>query len=173
MTTETVSLPARIGRHLWKEFLIVLPPTIYFFCAFNVIVLTSNLVTHRYWFALTNFMFATVLALIVGKVILVSDKFSFLERYRGRPLWRPILFKSVFYTVIVLLVRYAEHQSHFLRDERGYATARQAALDAFTWERFAAIQIWLFVCFLIYVTVVELSKLSGQRFVTLFFRRGP
>lgn len=173
MTTETVSLPARIGRHLWKEFMIVLPPTIYFFCAFNVIVLTGNLMMHRYWFALTNFMFATFLALIVGKVILVSDKFSFLESYRGRPLWRPILFKAVLYSVIVLLVRYLEHHSHFLRDERGYAVARQAALDAFSWERFAAIQIWLFVCFLIYVTVVELSKLSGARFVTLLFKRGP
>ena len=54
------------------------------------------------------------------------------------------------------------------------AAAREAAIGAFTWERFVAIQVWLFVCFLVYVTVTELSALSGARFVELLLgRRHP
>jgi len=33
---------AAVGRFLLKELKIVLPPTIYFFCAFNLIVYTTN-----------------------------------------------------------------------------------------------------------------------------------
>ena len=76
---------AAVGRFLLKELKIVLPPTIYFFCAFNLIVFTTNLMVHHYWFALSNFLVATALALIVGKVILVTDKFHFIDRYRGPP----------------------------------------------------------------------------------------
>ena len=32
----------------------------------------------------------------------------------------------------------------------------------FTWHRFAAIQIWIFVLFLIYVSVTELNTRLGQ-----------
>lgn len=42
----------------------------------------------------------------------------------------------------------------------------------FSWHRFAAIQIWLFVLFLIYVTATELNLLFGQgELVKIFFTR--
>jgi hypothetical protein len=161
------------GRVLLKELKVVLPPTIYFFCAFNLIVFTTNLMVHHYWFALSNFLVATALALIVGKVILVTDKFHFIDRYRGPPLIRPILFKTVFYSVVVTLLRVAELFAHVARDERGFAVAFREAVDAFTWYRFTAIQIWLFTCFLIYVTATELNAAlgKGQMMRLLFGRR--
>lgn len=162
---------ASIGHHLLKELKTVIPPTIYFFCAFNIIAFTSDLVVHHYWFALSNFMLATVMALIVGKVILVTDHFRFVDRYRGRPLWRPILFKAAFYTVVVLLVRMAEAFVHAAWDERGFRIALGADRNAFTWQHFTAVQVWLFVSFLVYVTVTELSALSGKSFVRLLFQR--
>ena len=162
-----------VGRFLLKELKIVLPPTIYFFCAFNLIVFTTNLMVHHYWFALSNFLVATMLALIVGKVILVTDKFHFIDRYRGPPLIRAVLFKTVLYTVIVSLVRVAEVFAHIARDERGTAVAFREAVDNFTWYRFTAIQIWLLTCFLIYVTATELNAALGKgRMTNLLFRHG-
>ena len=38
---------------------------------------------------------------------------------------------------------------------------RQRWLD-FTWHRFVAVQVWIFVCFLIYVTASELNALVGD-----------
>ena len=162
---------AAVGRFLLKELKIVLPPTIYFFCAFNLIVFTTNLMVHHYWFALSNFLVATALALIVGKVILVANKFHFIDRYRGPPLIRPILFKTVFYSLVVTLVRIIELFLHIARDERGFTVAFGEAVDNFTWYRFIAIQIWLLTCFLIYVTATELNAALGRgRLTSLLFR---
>jgi hypothetical protein len=166
-----LSALATAGRWLAKEIRLVLPPTIYFFCAFNVIVFTTNLLARHYWFALQGFLFATVLALVVGKVILVVNHFSIVNRFRDAPLIQPILYKTVFYTVVVGLVRLLEQLVDVARDGRGFDVAFRAALDAFTWQRFTAIQVWLFVCFLIYVTVTELGALLGEgQLMRLFFR---
>lgn len=161
MSVPRTSWSQRFGRFLIKEIKLILWPTIYFFCAFNLIVFTTNLMAHHYWFALSSFLFASVMALIVGKVILVAHRFHFLERYRGPPLIRAILFKTVFYTVVVALVRVLEVFLHIARDERGPSVAFDAAVAAFTWQHFTAVQVWLFVCFLIYVTVIEVSRHFG------------
>jgi hypothetical protein len=162
----------RVGHFLKEEFDLILWPTVYFFCAFNLISFTTNLMVHHYWFALTNFLFATVMALIVGKVILVSRRLRFLDRYRGPPLIRAILFKTVFYSVVVALVRVVEVFLHIARDERGVSVAFDAAVDAFTWQRFTATQLWLFTCFLIYVTAIEINAhLGAGTLKRLVFRR--
>ena len=45
------------------------------------------------------------------------------------------------------------------------------AVHDFSWRRFAAVQIWIFTCFLIYVTATELSSLLGEgQLFRLFFR---
>jgi hypothetical protein len=44
----------------------------------------------------------------------------------------------------------------------------------FTWHRFAAIQIWIFVLFLIYTSVAELNARLGKgELVKIFFTRPP
>jgi hypothetical protein len=42
----------------------------------------------------------------------------------------------------------------------------------FTWHRFAAIQIWIFVLFLVYTSIIELNAvLGGGRLGKIFFAR--
>jgi chromate transport protein ChrA len=172
VTGGSASRLQRIGDFLVEELKVLLPPTIYFFCAFNLIAFTANLVVRHYLFALSNFLLATTLALIVGKVILVTHKFRFLDRYRGPPLIRAILFKTSVYTVVVALVRLLEAFIHIARDGRSVGVAFNAAIDAFTWQHFAAIQTWLFVCFLIYVAVTETNSHLGEgRLKRLLFSR--
>jgi hypothetical protein len=44
----------------------------------------------------------------------------------------------------------------------------------FTWHRFAAIQIWIFVLFLIYTSVAELNARLGKgELVKIFLTRPP
>lgn len=159
--STTASWPARAGRFLLHELKLVLPPTIYFFCAFNLIVLTTNLLARDYWFALANFLTATVLALLVGKAVLVTNKFRAIDRFRGAPLIKPILYKTLFYGLVVMLFRVIEQLIHISLDSDGFRVAFNEAVEAFTWRRFAAIQIWLFTCFLVYVTATELSAALG------------
>jgi len=161
VSTGTASWPTRASHFLLHELRLVLPPTIYFFCAFNLIAFTTTLLTHGYWFGLANFLTATTLALIVGKAILVTNKFRAIDRFRNAPLIKPILYRTLFYSLVVMLFRMVELFIHFSFDSNGFRVAFTEAADAFTWHRFVAIQIWLFTCFLIYVTATELSVALG------------
>jgi hypothetical protein len=166
-----VSVPAQAGRAALRVFEHMLPPTLYFFFAFNLIVFTTNLLVHDYWFRLSGFLVATTTAVVVGKSVLVADRIGLIDRFRGAPLIQPILYKTIFYTLIVMVVRILERFIHFAIDDRGFTLAFGAAVDAFSWRRFAAIQIWLFTCFLVYVTATELSALLGEgQLFRLFFR---
>lgn len=148
----------------------LLPPTLYFFIAFNLIAFTTNLLAHNYWFNLASFLLASTTALIVGKVVLVVDKVRIIDKFRGAPLIQPILYKTVFYTVVVTIVRFLERILHFAFDSRGFQLAADAAVQDFTWHRFVAVQIWIFTCFLIYVAASELNALVGDgRLRRLFF----
>jgi hypothetical protein len=165
------SLPARAGRTVLGVFRHMWPPTLYFFIAFNLIVFTTNLLVHDYWFGLSGFLIATTTALVVGKSVLVANEIRLIDRFRGAPLIQPILYRTVFYTLIVLVVRILERFIHLAIDNRGFTVAFGAAVDEFSWRRFAAIQIWLFTCFLLYVTATELSALLGEgQLFRLFFR---
>lgn len=156
------SLPRRFFHGWIAIFRHLLPPTLYFFVAFNLIVFTTNLLARNYWFNLSSFLVASTTALIVGKVVLVVDKVRIIDKFRGAPLIQPILYKTVFYGVIVTIVRYVEKMLHFIFDARGFDAAAQAAVLDFSWHRFVAVQVWIFVCFLIYVTASELNALVGD-----------
>src|SRR5689334_1759764 len=106
-------LAARIGHGLLHEIRLALPPTIFFFVGFNLILLTTRLLLENYLVQLAGFMVATVSALVVGKAVLVADKMPFLRRFDGAPLAAPILFKSAIYTIFVLLARLIEAFAHY------------------------------------------------------------
>jgi len=101
----------RIGARLLHEVREALPPTIFFFVGFNFIVLTTNLLVAQYLVAVSNFMLATVAALVVGKAVLVANKIPLLRRYDRAPLIQPILFKTAFYWVVVFLARLLEDRA--------------------------------------------------------------
>src|ERR1700740_1430429 len=63
----------RAGAFLVREFLEILPPTIFFFIGFNLIVLTTNLLIADYDAQFASFMIATASALIVAKALLVAN----------------------------------------------------------------------------------------------------
>jgi hypothetical protein len=143
---------------LGHEFLEMLPAVIFFAVGFNVIVLTTNLILSEYALRAGNFLVAIVGALVVGKAVLVANATPFLRRYDTVPLAWSILYKAVVYCVFVFLARLIEASL-----EDWFAGRRLSeTLAMFSWHRFLAIQIWLFVLFLIYVTFSELSQLVGE-----------
>ena len=151
-----------------------MPPTIFFFLGFNFIVLTSNLLVARYVIRLSNFMLATMAALVVGKAVLVANKIPLLRRYDRAPLIQPILFKTVFYWVIVFFVRILERFVHFLFEGNAPEDFGSYLITTFSGHRFLAISLWVFVLFLIYVSVSEFSQLFGPSEIPrLLFTRRP
>jgi hypothetical protein len=165
----------RIGTRLLHEAREALPPTIFFFVGFNFIVLTTNLLVAQYAVAVSNFMLATLAALVVGKAVLVANAMPLLRRYDRAPLIQPILFKTAFYWVVVFFARLLERFVHFSIIERNHPGDFFAYLiTTFSWHRFSAISLWILVLFLIYVTVSEFSHLFGSgELRRLFFTSRP
>ena len=153
----------RASAFFLREFREMLPPTIFFFAGFNLIVLTTNLILADYAVAFASFMLATAAALVVGKSVLVANAMAVLGRYDRAPLIQPILFKTVFYWAIVFIARLLEHFIRFwLIEHNPPGDFLSHMMATFSWHRFAAIQIWILVLFLIYVTASELNHLFGD-----------
>ena len=72
---------AKVRSVLLHEFREVLPPTLFFFVGFNLILFTKRLILADYLIQFTGFFIATIGALVVGKVVLVVDKLPFLRRF--------------------------------------------------------------------------------------------
>ena len=161
--SRTGGLVRRVGAFLLREFLEILPPTIFFFIGFNLIVLTTNLLLADYGAQFAGFMIATTSALVVGKAVLVANALRAIRRYDTAPLIRPILFKTFFYWAAVFIVRLLEHWIRYrFGGEYVFGGFMPHAIAAFDWHRFIAIQIWIFVLFLVYVTATELNHLFGE-----------
>ena len=117
---NAAAIPGQVGRRFVHAFRHMLPPTLFFLISFNIIVFTTNLLVHDYWFKLSSFLLATTTALIVGKAVLVANSIRLIDRFRGAPLIQPILYKTIFYTLVVLVVRLAERFIHLAIDDDGF-----------------------------------------------------
>jgi hypothetical protein len=164
---DALAAPARFGRRAGAWFVHelgeMLPPTIFFLIGFNLIVLTTKLLVADYFVAVGNFMVATVGALVVGKSVLVANAMPFLRRYDRAPLIQPILFKTFVYWAIVFIARLLEAFVHFwLIDHNSVGGFLPHMVAVFSWHRFVAIQLWILVLFLIYVTASEINHLFGD-----------
>jgi hypothetical protein len=158
-----VGIARRVGAFLVRELREMLPPTIFFFIGFNLIVLTTNLLVADYGAAFGSFMLVTAGALVVGKAVLVANATRSIRRYDRAPLIRPILFKAAFYWAAVLVARLLEHWIRFwLFENHPLGTFLPHMIATFDWHRFIAIQLWIFVLFLIYETATELNHLFGE-----------
>jgi hypothetical protein len=148
-----------------------LPPTIFFFVGFNLILWTKRLILQEHGIEFSGFFTALVAALLVGKAVLVTDNLSFMSRFDGAPMIQPILFKSAIYWLCVLIVRLTEELVHFVAAGGAITDFGDHFAGQFPLARFLSIQIWLMVLFLVYVTIHELNELFGNgELYRLFFR---
>jgi hypothetical protein len=148
-----------------------LPPTIFFFVGFNLILWTKRLILQEQGVEFSGFFTAIVAALLVGKAVLVTDNLPFMRRFDGAPMIQPILFKSVIYWLCVLIVRLADEVVRFVAAGGAIAAFGDHFVNHFSLPRFLSIQIWLMVLFLAYVTIHELNQLFGDgELYRLFFR---
>jgi hypothetical protein len=152
----------RILAVIGHEMREMLPPTIFFALGFNLIVLTSHLMTGSYGRQLFTFTLATTGALLVGKAVLLANAMPLLRRFDDAPLLYPILFKTFVYWLVVLVLRLLEAAIEGLIAGGGVLAAFHEAEARFSWDRFIAVQLWVLVLFLVYVTADELNALFGE-----------
>src|SRR5215813_5376056 len=90
-------------HRLKHEFYEVLPPTIFFLISFHIVVIDRRLMLREYGLPLSSMAGATVAALLVAKVVLITDKFPFVNRFPDKPLMDNVVWKTVIYTAAACL----------------------------------------------------------------------
>jgi hypothetical protein len=153
---------AGVVRFIIKEFEEALPPITFFFVAFNLVELTTQLILHDYMARLANYMIATTTALVVGKAVLVADALPFLRRFDAAPMIRPILFKTTVYWAVTFVARFLEVVIEHVIKGGTVGSVPDYIANNFSWHRFAAIQIWIFALFLVYTFASELDARLGK-----------
>ncbi|MFM8331415.1 MAG: hypothetical protein ACKN9T_06975 [Candidatus Methylumidiphilus sp.] len=163
----------KLLKTLKHEFLLVLPPTIFFLVAFTLIMATQRLILREYGIPLVGFGAAVIGALLVGKVVLIADHLPFVNKFPDKPLLYNTLWKTFIYFLAVMLFRYLEHGIPLLFEHRDFLEANRHLVDKIIWPHFWLIHMWLAVLFFVYCALRELVGVIGRERVIAMFIGGP
>ena len=166
----------RAGRaiaFLKKEFVEMLPPTIFFFVVFHIVVLVRDLLGERAGIAMTTSAAATLAALVVGKSILVADALPLFKMFRSSGLLYDILWRVFLFLCIVLLFQGLEELVPLVSKHGGLAAALGHSIEEIDWRRFWATHIALgvFLTFYAFATAV-IDQMGRREFVDALLGRG-
>ena len=163
---------SQFWHRLKHEFYEVLPPTIFFLIAFHIVVIDRRLMLREYGLPLSSVAGATVGALLIAKVVLITDKFPFINRFPGKPLIYNVAWKTAIYLAAAFLIHYLEHLVPVWWRTGDLAAANRQLATEIVWPHFWAIQLWLIVLLSVYCAARELLRAIGrEKVVEIFFGR--
>ena len=157
---------------LKHEFHEVLPPTIFFLISFHIVVIDRRLMLRQYGLPLTSVVSATVAALLVAKVVLLTDMLPFVNRFPDKPLMYNVAWKTAIYVTAALIVHYLEHLVPLWWRTGELGVANRLLMGEIVWPHFWAIQLWLVVLLFVYCALRELVRAIGrEKIIEMFFGR--
>ena len=139
---------------LKHEFLEMLPPTIFFFVVFHIIVFTRALMEEQYGIAVSSSAAATIGALIVGKAILIADKLPIMNWFGQKRLIYNVAWRIVLYVLLVLLFQFIEELIPLISKDGGILMSSERLFEEIKWHKFWATLI-IFVVFLAFYCLAK------------------
>jgi hypothetical protein len=143
----------------------MLPPTIFFFIAFSLLVLTERLIEREH----SKFGVVFIGTLLVGKAVLIADYLSFVNKFPHKPLVYNIFWKSAIYFTVACIFCYLEEIIPLLSKHENFIEANQHLIAEIEWVHFYLVMIWLAVLFLVYCSMHELIRVIGKEKVLHIF----
>jgi hypothetical protein len=146
----------------------------FFSTGFCLILVAERLVTRGSSIEVAGFFQALVGGLIVAVVLLAVDSLPFVHAFPGKPLIYNIVWKSSIYIAASLVYRYVKPLLKYLFQGVSLSAAASGAFQEFLLPRRWAIEIWLAMLLVAYVTMQELGRVIGRdQLKDMFFgRRG-
>ena len=161
---------SKLAAKIKEEIEALLPPTIFFFVALHIVVLIRTLMLKGTGIVLGTSASVTLMALILGKAVLIADLLPFINRYPTKPLIYNVVWKTAIYTLVALLVHYLEQLVDFWRQAGSLVAGNRQLLAEIVWPHFFAIQILLIVIVFSYCTIRELGRVLGKdKLIEMFF----
>ncbi|MFO1304756.1 MAG: hypothetical protein U1F54_13570 [Burkholderiales bacterium] len=164
------------GKHFMEkvkeEFVKVIPPTVFFFIALNIIAIVRRLLTSGTGLPTSSLLQIALAALIIGKAVLIADIMPMINRFPEKPLAYNIAWKTMIYYAMATLIHYLERVYDASKEAGGGFEAGNALLlEKIVWPHFWGMQIVIFVVILNYCVIRELGRALGEeRVFRLFFR---
>ena len=120
----------------------------------------------------TNYWFALIEALVLGKVIMIGGVFRLGRGLEDRPLIYPTIYKTVVFTVLCAVFTLAEHAIKGLVSGHG-VVAGLAEFAAQGYEVILANSMVVFVALIPFFAMKELGRVMGREKIgRLFFKPG-
>jgi hypothetical protein len=165
-----IHVVSKVWATVKHEFYEALPPLIFFFISFHIIVLNRALMAKEYGLHFSAVAGATVAAMLVAKVVLVADMLPFINRFPEKPLIYNVAWKTAIYVGASLFAHYLERLVPVWWRVGGFRAANEQLWSEMVWAHFWAIQLWLVVLVFVYCTARELVRVIGRdRFTKIFF----
>jgi hypothetical protein len=163
---------SKLTATIKREFMEMLPPTIFFFVILHIVAIIRMLTTHGTGIALPTSASVTIAALILGKSVLLANLLPFVNRFPEKPLIWNASWKTLIYTLVALLVHYLEHLYDYWKQAPGLLAANHQLFAELNWANFWAIQILLITLIANYCVFAELARvIGGHTLRTMYF--GP
>lgn len=176
--TNVVMMPRKqpekrsVRQRLREEVRKILGIALFFATGFSIIILADSLTVRGTNVNVGTYVQAIVGGLIVAKVLLLTDLLPAVDRFYGKPLMHNIVWKSTIYVAASLVFRYLDDLLRSLWHGLGLTGSHGHAMSKFAEPRFWAVQIWVTVVLLLYVTTRELVRAVGKdQMRSLFFGR--
>ena len=167
LTPQSKRSMARVSQEFKRYLLIVL----YLWIFLGSFTIYRRLVIAESGGIYLNYGIALVEALIVGKVIAIGRLFSFSRRYEEMPLIVPVLFKTVFFGLLVLACGAVQHVVEAWFHDEGLAGVLSALGQLWTYEVGARVLMLMIalVPFFAFLEMCRVLKLENPE--ALFFAK--
>jgi hypothetical protein len=138
-----------------------LATALFFSTGFCLILVAERLVTRGSGIEVAGFFQALYGGFIVAAVLRVVDALPFVHPFPDKPLIYNIVWKSSLYIAASLVYRYVKPLVKYLFQGMSFPAASSGALHEFMLTRRWAIEIWLAMLLVVYVTMQELARVIG------------
>lgn len=155
---------------LKKEFLEMLPPTLFFMVVFCIIVFTRDLMSLVSDAEPFTYAAAILGALIIGKSVLIADALPIWRHFDNKTRAALIFGRSLAYAIVALLFQFLEELIPLVRNTGSIGTGLSHLADEIQWARFWGTHIQLLVFIILYNTLAVIAEELGRdRFTKMLF----
>jgi hypothetical protein len=142
---------------------------LFFFIGFIYILVVMKLFLKEYSIDTYVFSKAVIGALFAAKAVAILDYTPWLNRFRQAPRYIDVLYKTLVYTLAVVLLGILEKLIHAFRHHEALAGAIAKSLQPSELYRFLAVILCIAVVFLFHNVFTEIDSYFGKGKLSQFF----